>query len=42
MKNNDNGLVSSSFEYMSNNANYILGNKIAYFSKKNIGSNMTF
>ena len=31
MKNNDNDLVSSCFEYVSNNANSILGNKIAYF-----------
>ena len=30
MKNNDNDLVSSCFEYVSNNANFILGNKIAY------------
>ena len=28
MKNNDKDLVSSCFEYMSNNANSILGNKI--------------
>ena len=28
MKNNDNDLVSSCFEYVSNNANYSLGNKI--------------
>ena len=34
MKNNDNDLVSSCFEYVSNNANYILGNKIAYFREK--------
>ena len=31
MKNNDNDLVSSCFEYVSNNENSILGNKIAYF-----------
>ena len=31
MKNNDNDLVSSCFEYVANNANSILGNKIAYF-----------
>ena len=34
MKNNDNDLVSSCFEYVSNNANSILGNKIAYFREK--------
>ena len=34
MKNNDNDLVSSCFEYVSNNANYILGNKITYFREK--------
>ena len=34
MKNNDNYLVSSCFEYVSNNANSILGNKIAYFREK--------
>ena len=34
MKNNDNHLVSSCFEYVSNNANSILGNKIAYFREK--------
>ena len=32
--NNDNDLVSSCFEYVSNNANSILGNKIAYFREK--------
>ena len=31
MKNNDNDLVSACFEYVSNNANSIFGNKIAYF-----------
>ena len=34
MKNNDNDLVSSCFEYVSNNANSALGNKIAYFREK--------
>ena len=34
MKNIDNGLVSSCFEYVSNNANSILVNKIAYFREK--------
>ena len=34
MKNNDNDLVSSCFEYVSNNANSIFGNKIAYFREK--------
>ena len=34
MKNIDNGLVSSCFEYVSNNANSILGNKIAYSREK--------
>ena len=34
MKNIDNNLVSSCFEYVSNNANSILGNKIAYFREK--------
>ena len=34
MKNNDNHLVRSCFEYVSNNANSILGNKIAYFREK--------
>ena len=34
MTNNDNDLVSSCFEYVSNNANSILGNKIAYFREK--------
>ena len=34
MKNNDNDLVSSCFEYESNNAYSILGNKIAYFREK--------
>ena len=34
MKNNDNDLISSCFEYVSNNANSILGNKIAYFREK--------
>ena len=34
MKNNDNDLVSSCFEYVSNNANSILRNKIAYFREK--------
>ena len=34
MKNNDNDLVSSCFEYVSNNTNYILRNKIAYFREK--------
>ena len=34
MKNNDNDLVSSCFEYVSNNANSILGKKIAYFREK--------
>ena len=34
MKNIDNNLVSSCFEYVSNNANYILGNKIACFREK--------
>ena len=34
MKNNDNYLVSSCFEYVSNNANSILGDKIAYFREK--------
>ena len=33
MKNNDNDLVSSCFEYVSNNANSILGNKIAYMRR---------
>ena len=31
MKNIDNDLVSSCFEYVSNNANSILGNNITYF-----------
>ena len=34
MKNNDNDLASSCFEYLSNNVNSIMGNKIAYFRKK--------
>ena len=34
MKNNDNDLVSSCFEYVSNNANSILGNKIIYFREE--------
>ena len=34
MKNNDNDLVSLYFEYVSNNANSILGNKIAYVREK--------
>ena len=34
MKNNDNDLVSSCFEYVSNNVNSILGKKIAYFREK--------
>ena len=34
MKNNDNDLVNSCFENVSNNANSILGNKIAYFREK--------
>ena len=34
MKHIDNNLVSSCFEYVSNNANSILGNKIAYFREK--------
>ena len=34
MKNNDNDLVSLCIEYVSNNANSILGNKIAYFREK--------
>ena len=34
MKNNDNDLVSSCLEYVSNNANSILGIKIAYFTEK--------
>ena len=34
MKNIDNDLVSSCFEYVSNNANSILGNEIAYFREK--------
>ena len=34
MKNIENNLVSSCFEYVSNNANSILGNKIAYFREK--------
>ena len=34
MKNIDNDLVSSYFEYVSNNASSILGNKIAYFREK--------
>ena len=34
MKNIDNNLVSSCFEYVSNNANSILGNKISYFREK--------
>ena len=34
MKNTDNDLVSSCFEYVSNNANSIMGNKIAYFKEK--------
>ena len=40
MKNNNNDLVSSCFEYVTNNANSILGNKLAYF-KENTGYNMT-
>ena len=35
MKNNDTDLVSSCFEYVSNNANSILGNEIKYFREKN-------
>ena len=42
MKNNDNDLVSSCLEYVSNNAYSILGNKNSIFQRKNIGSNMTF
>ena len=34
MKNIDNDLVGSCFEYVSNNANSISGNKIAYFREK--------
>ena len=34
MKNSDNDLVSSCFEYASNNANSIIGNKITYFIEK--------
>ena len=34
MKNNDNDLGSSCFEYVYNNASSILGNKIAYFREK--------
>ena len=34
MKNTDNDLVSSCYEYVSNNANSIMGNKIAYFREK--------
>ena len=34
MKNNNNDLVSSCLEYVPNNANSILGNKIAYFNEK--------
>ena len=34
MKNNDNDLVGSYFLNVSNNANSILGNKIAYFREK--------
>ena len=34
MKNNDNDLVSSCFEYVPDNANSIFGNKIAYFREK--------
>ena len=34
LKNNDNDLVSSCFEYVSNTANSIMGNKIAYFREK--------
>ena len=34
MKNNENDLVSSCFEYVSNNANSIIGNKIVYFREK--------
>ena len=34
MKNNDDELGSSCFEYVSNNINSILGNKIAYFREK--------
>ena len=33
MRNNDNDLVSSCFEYVSNNANSILGNKMADYEK---------
>ena len=35
MKNNDNNLVSSCFEYVSYNANSILENKITYLSNLN-------
>ena len=31
MKNYDNDLIRSCFEYVSNNSNSILGNKITYF-----------
>ena len=34
MKNNDNDLDSSGLEYVSNTANSILGNKIAYYREK--------
>ena len=34
MKHNVNELVSSCFEYVSNNANSIFGNKLAYFREK--------
>ena len=34
MKNNDYDLVSSCFEYVSNNANSLLANKIAYLREK--------
>ena len=34
MENNVDDLVSSCFEYVSNNVNSILGNKIAYFREK--------
>ena len=40
MKNNDNDLVSSCFEYVSNNANSLWEIKL-HISEKNIGFNMT-
>ena len=35
MENTDSDLVSSCFEYVSNNANFVMGNKISHFRENN-------